>query len=527
MRQLINSSKYLNYNRVSTSNYTKLGLFKVYFSSVCEIVINKCHFGSNNSVQCNLCNWRGTNFVNFYTGYGHVYRKAVCPKCHSHPRHRSYAISIKNTLENLDSTVIRVLHFSPERQITEVLCSDSRVDYLSVDIDHRKAMRKEDIRNLSFKDNSFDFIVCMHVFEHIDDDKKAMREIHRILKPTGVALLDVPIDYEREDTYEDASITTPEGRTKAFLQWDHLRLYGKNYPDVLREQGFTVTIKDIAHDIGKAFTDKHGLDLTPNYFGYKQTTTLKETIMTRRHSLEVHDFTPPFKGYKANKIDTPNGSAEIYTIDNFLSSDECQDIVDIARKTLKRSMVTIHGEKFHHVYDEFRTSKSGDLYLADADIAHRIDLKICKLMGISPKHSEPIEAQWYDVNQEFRPHYDWFPEDSPGFEAYVQHLGQRTWTVMIYLNDVEQGGQTLFTELLLACDPKPGMAVIWNNLKKDGSPNPATMHWGRPVEEGYKVIVTKWFREKGKGPFSFEEFIKENPELKLSIERLETERATC
>ncbi len=240
---------------------------------------------------------------------------------------------------------------------------------------------------------------------------------------------------------------------------------------------------------------------------------------------DVYNYIPPFTGYKFNLIETDNNAAQIYTVDNFLNKNECQSVIAAALKTLKRSMVTIHGDKFSHVYDDFRTSKSGDLYLADPNIAKDIDLKICALMGISPMHSEPIEAQWYDIGQEFKPHHDWFPEDSPGFQDYVKTQGQRTWTVMIYLNDVLEGGQTIFTELGLACDPKPGMALIWNNLNPDGTPNKATMHWGSPVKNGHKVIITKWFREKGKGAFSFEEFSKKNPDLNLLTERAQAENS--
>ncbi len=269
MKRLIKASKYVNYNRISTSNYSKFKQFVILFSSVIEIFKKQSFYNSKSNVECNLCHWRGSQFVNFYTGYGHVYRDAVCPRCYSHPRHRSYAISIKDALSSFGGDEIKVLHFSPESQITEILCADKRVKYLSVDIDHRKAMRKEDIRALSFRDNSFDFIVCMHVFEHIDQDKKAMREVHRVLKSNGVALLDVPIDYTRADTYEDSSITSPEERTKEFLQWDHLRLYGRNYPNVLASQGFRVEVKDVIQELGSQFVKKHNLESASNYFGYK------------------------------------------------------------------------------------------------------------------------------------------------------------------------------------------------------------------------------------------------------------------
>lgn len=263
-KRLLRISNYANYNRLSTGNYSKLQSAALIAAGVLDVLSSSGLRKSSAGVECNICRWQGRKFINFHTGYGHVYRDAVCPNCYSHPRHRSYSISLREILAS-GRKGLKVLHFAPEMQIVQVLRQYQHIDYLSVDIDHRKAMRREDILDLSFRNDSFDVIICIHVFEHIDDDKKAMQEVCRVLKPGGVALLDVPIDPTRAETYEDPSITTPEERTKAFWQWDHVRLYGLDYPEKLRKAGFTVEERNIIGSLGPGKIRTHGLELMPNF----------------------------------------------------------------------------------------------------------------------------------------------------------------------------------------------------------------------------------------------------------------------
>ena len=130
----------------------------------------------------------------------------------------------------------------------------------------KKAMKAEDIRELSFDDSTFDMIFCSHVLEHIDDDHRAMTELVRVLKNDGFAIIQVPLDLDREKTYEDASITSPEERTREFYQHDHLRLYGKDFPDKLREAGFVVKEDDFIYSIDDSEIKKLGLEVSPIYF---------------------------------------------------------------------------------------------------------------------------------------------------------------------------------------------------------------------------------------------------------------------
>ena len=115
------------------------------------------------------------------------------------------------------------------------------------------------------------------------------------------------------------------------------------------------------------------------------------------------------------------------------------------------------------------------------------------------------QGQKYSVGQEFKAHHDYFTPNSQEYLTYCQHAGQRTWTFMIYLNDTPAGGGTRFRKLEKTFYPKQGMAVLWNNLKEDGSPNPYTLHHGMKVREGEKYVITKWFRERGWGPMFLED----------------------
>jgi len=132
--------------------------------------------------------------------------------------------------------------------------------------------------------------------------------------------------------------------------------------------------------------------------------------------------------------------------------------------------------------------------------ATAVDAKICRTLGIHAAYSEGIQAQRYDVGQQFKPHWDAFEPGSEAFQRFGGVRGNRTWTFMIYLNEDMEGGATRFTELDIAVRPKTGMALLWNNLNADGSPNLATKHCGEPVTRGHKVIITKWFRVHGDGP---------------------------
>jgi ubiquinone/menaquinone biosynthesis C-methylase UbiE len=135
----------------------------------------------------------------------------------------------------------------------------NNLHYTTTDLNSPLADVKADICDLPFEDNSFDFILCNHVLEHIPDDTKAMQEIYRILTPGGTAILQIPQDLSREKTFEDDSITDPAERAKIFGQYDHVRVYGRDYFDKLREVGFRVEEVNLTSQMDLQLVDKYRL----------------------------------------------------------------------------------------------------------------------------------------------------------------------------------------------------------------------------------------------------------------------------
>jgi len=142
----------------------------------------------------------------------------------------------------------------------------------------------------------------------------------------------------------------------------------------------------------------------------------------------------------------------------------------------------------------FRTSETCDL---DSNDALTIELKrrIIALTGIDPAHAEPMQGQRYEVGQEFKAHTDYFEPLGADYEKYCSVAGQRTWTVMLYLNQVEAGGVTRFKAIDKMVEPEVGKVLAWNNLRANGTPNPSTLHHAMKVRAGTKYVITQWFRE--------------------------------
>lgn len=183
---------------------------------------------------------------------------AQCPNCKSLERHRALWL----LLQQLDwrRKGMRVLHFAPERIFWQLFSSLKDIDYWPVDLNPnmfgvRKAV---DITEIPFDDDSFDLIMCTHVLEHIPDDKTAMRELNRVLKPkTGIAFLNVPI-FNRPATLENPEYDTPELRTKYYGQADHVRAYGFDYPQRLQNAGFKVQLFT-TNGVDKKLLQRYGI----------------------------------------------------------------------------------------------------------------------------------------------------------------------------------------------------------------------------------------------------------------------------
>ncbi|WP_051542677.1 prolyl hydroxylase family protein [Thiothrix lacustris] len=191
---------------------------------------------------------------------------------------------------------------------------------------------------------------------------------------------------------------------------------------------------------------------------------------------------------------------QLYTLDNFFTVAECERVIALTAENLAPSQVS------HDDGDKtFRTSMTCHLRKSDDPFVDYIDEKIARTLGICLPYSEDIQAQRYALGKELKAHHDYFVKDAPEHYAFTSQKGQRTWTFMIYLNDVAKGGGTHFPYLDYTLYPKQGQAVIWNNIYPDGLPNRHTLHQGMPVEEGEKIIITKWFRDQGEGDLFYEQ----------------------
>lgn len=172
-------------------------------------------------------------------GYGKQRNNVLSPSTLSLERHRLLWLYLKNETDFF-SAEKKVLHFAPEQCFLKRFRALNNLDYTTTDLLSPIADVKADICNLPFEDNSYDIILCNHVLEHIPDDTKAMQELFRVMKPGGFGVFQIPQDLNRETTFEDNSITDKKERAKIFGQYDHVRIYGRDYFDKLRSIGFKV-----------------------------------------------------------------------------------------------------------------------------------------------------------------------------------------------------------------------------------------------------------------------------------------------
>jgi SAM-dependent methyltransferase len=180
---------------------------------------------------------------------GGGYRQhAFCPVCGATDRERLlYLLLVHQT--DLFTRPQRLLHIAPERIFSKMLRSARGIDYLTGDLYQADVDVKMDITSIGFADGTFDAIICNHVLEHIADDRQAIAELRRVLKPGGWAILQVPISLTLEKTYEDFAINTEADRERCFGQSDHVRIYAMDYKDRLREVGLDVRVFDWTTDL--------------------------------------------------------------------------------------------------------------------------------------------------------------------------------------------------------------------------------------------------------------------------------------
>lgn len=193
---------------------------------------------------------------------------------------------------------------------------------------------------------------------------------------------------------------------------------------------------------------------------------------------------------KAEQIYYP--FTQIYKIENFLCEAECDFLMTLIDLNLRPSTVSDSTDSC--ATSDYRTSQTADLYYFDDSFYLHIDRKITDLLELSPFLGEIMQAQKYKPGQYYKEHWDFFMPGTAENKIYCEWMGQRTWTTMIYLNDVTEGGETYFKHLKLKIKPKKGMLLAWNNLYKNGLPNLKTMHEALPPINQDKYVITKWWR---------------------------------
>lgn len=215
-------------------------------------------------------------------GYGNQRNNVLSPSTLSLERHRLLWLYLQNETDffqsELDSdsaitknkriklrrntearSALKVLHFAPEQEFYKRFKKQTNIDYTTTDLLSPLADVKADICNLPFEDNTYDLILCNHVLEHIPDDTKAMQEMYRVLKPGGMGIFQIPQDLSRTTTFADDTIVDQKERAKIFGQYDHVRVYGRDYFDKLRSIGFKVVEEDYTNKISAELVEKYCL----------------------------------------------------------------------------------------------------------------------------------------------------------------------------------------------------------------------------------------------------------------------------
>lgn len=186
----------------------------------------------------------------------------------------------------------------------------------------------------------------------------------------------------------------------------------------------------------------------------------------------------------------PNDRLEIFGVGGFLGPAECERLIAMIDEVASPSKVYDPDNP-----ERYRTSYSGNVDRSDSFV-RMIERRIDDLVGLANELGETVQGQRYLPGQEFRGHHDWFYTDQPYWKAESRMGGQRSWTAMAFLNDVEEGGATDFSRIGLSIPPQMGALILWNNAQFDGTPNQDALHAGMPVVCGVKYVITKWYRTR-------------------------------
>lgn len=209
-----------------------------------------------NKVDCPVCEKSFNKFLSYGSKVAHR-ENVLCPYDLTLERHRLMWVYLKDTSNFFQEEKLKVMHIAPEQCFYSKFKKQTNLEYTTGDLLSPLADIHFDLHKIPLEDNLYDVIFCNHVLEHVADDHKCMTELNRIMKSGGWGIFQVPIDTSRAETYEDASITSPEEREKHFWQYDHLRLYGMDYPAKLEAAGFEVEVYDYHKYLPKEQYEKY------------------------------------------------------------------------------------------------------------------------------------------------------------------------------------------------------------------------------------------------------------------------------
>lgn len=213
-------------------------------------------FYIGNKVECTVCHKHYRKFLPY--GYGEPRENALCPHCLALERHRLMQLYLQNKTDFYTAKP-HVLHVAPEYCFIKRFEKLLGNNYITADLESPLAKVKMDVQAIPFPDNTFDVIFCNHIMEHVDSDLIALQELYRVLKPGGWGIIQSPINPNREVTYEDPTITSPEERAKHFGQYDHVREFGLDYGKRLARGGFVVFEDDYVKTLPLAEVKRYAL----------------------------------------------------------------------------------------------------------------------------------------------------------------------------------------------------------------------------------------------------------------------------
>ena len=210
--------------------------------------------------KCPICGAERRKFLPY--GYGTVREDALCPTCLSLERHRLLWLYLMDKHRERIKNLPTILHIAPEvcmmKQFKKMYALQPQ-SYITADLESPLADMHFDIQHIPLEDGSKDVVIANHIMEHVEDDGKALGELYRILRRGGWGVILSPIDENRDTTFEDDSITDPEERTRIFGQYDHRRIYGRDYAKRLEQAGFEVYVIDYKNELSKSEQELYAL----------------------------------------------------------------------------------------------------------------------------------------------------------------------------------------------------------------------------------------------------------------------------